>query len=302
MDKEYLIEKWLADELTPAEMEEFQALDDYALNKAIIEGVAHFKADQFSKVADFSELEERLPSQATQPKVRTLHWTKPLLRVAAVAVIAIGLYFTLFYNTTTRVETLAAEKVTVELPDESVVTLNALSEISFNKRNWDEKREVQLNGEAFFDVAKGAIFDVITEDGLVRVVGTEFNVKQRDGYFEVKCFEGVVRVSALDTDKELRVGDTYRLYNGEITFDEISGDEPTWTQNVSTFSRVNMTEVISELERQYNITVVFDDVNTDRLFTGGFVHNNLENALNSITEPMDLTYEMESSNLVRLKN
>ena len=44
MDKDRLIEKWLKDELTDAEMETFKQLDDYELNVAIIENAKHFKA------------------------------------------------------------------------------------------------------------------------------------------------------------------------------------------------------------------------------------------------------------------
>ncbi len=299
MDKEQLIQKWLADELSPSEMEAFEQLDDYALSRDIIEAAAYFKADSFSQVGSFEELTGKLESR---PVVRSLNWVKPLVRIAAVLVVALGVYFSVFYDGLTYVKTMAAEKTTVELPDASVVSLNALTEIAFSEKKWDDKREVQLEGEAFFDVAKGAVFDVITDDGTVRVLGTEFNVKQRDGYFEVMCYEGVVRVSTASSTSELRVGDTYRLYKGEVSLNKITQEEPSWQRNLSTFNQVNMTEVISELERQYNITVVLENVNLDRLFTGGFVHDNLENALNSITVPMELTYEIESSNLVKLKN
>jgi hypothetical protein len=54
------------------------------------------------------------------------------------------------------------------------------------------------------------------------------------------------------------------------------------------------------MERQYNIEITYKNINTSRLFTGGFVHDNLENALISVTKPMNLTYEMSSSNLVIL--
>jgi len=61
-----------------------------------------------------------------------------------------------------------------------------------------------------------------------------------------------------------------------------------------------LSEVIKELERQYNIKVLYESIDTDRLFTGGFINNNLKNALNSVTKPLDLTYKIENSNQVRL--
>ena len=46
------------------------------------------------------------------------------------------------------------------------------------------------------------------------------------------------------------------------------------------------------------MTFTFKFKDTARLFSGGFVHNNLENALMSITEPMNLTFEISSPNQV----
>jgi ferric-dicitrate binding protein FerR (iron transport regulator) len=46
--------------------------------------------------------------------------------------------------------------------------------------------------EAYFQVKKGQTFSVNTTDGVVKVLGTHFNVKQRKNYFEVNCFEGLV--------------------------------------------------------------------------------------------------------------
>jgi Fe2+-dicitrate sensor, membrane component len=66
------------------------------------------------------------------------------------------------------------------------VNLNSSSQLSYSKNKWDSKREVTLNGEAFFKVSKGSTFDVITLNGKVSVLGTQFNVKQRENYFEVK--------------------------------------------------------------------------------------------------------------------
>jgi len=299
MDKDYLIKKWLANDLTEEELKALELLEDHDLHTEIIESAQYFKASHFSKVAEFEKLEERL---RTQDSVRKLNWIQPLLRIAGVFVIGFGIYFLFLYNNMTQVQTLASQKTTIELPDNSTVTLNALSEISYNKNRWNSNREVKLNGEAFFKVAKGEVFDVITSEGIVAVVGTQFNVKQREDYFEVKCYEGVVRVTSKETTKELFVGDTFRMYGNEISLSKTSFQIPQWTKEISDFKSVPYSEVIAELERQYDITVTYDTSYGNRLFTGGFVHNNLDNALKSITEPLELTYSIESSNQVRLKN
>lgn len=299
MEKEYLIKKWLTNDLNEEELKSFELLEDHNLHTDIIESAQYFKASHFSNVDEFEKLEDRLSDETP---VRKLYWVRPLMRIASVFVVGFGIYFLFIYNSLTHVQTMASQKTTIELPDNSTVTLNALTEIIYSKNRWSSNREVKLDGEAFFKVAKGEVFDVITSEGIVTVVGTQFNVKQREDYFEVKCYEGVVRVTSNEFTKELFAGDTFRLYGNEVTFSNTNFQIPQWTKDISDFKSVPFSEVISELERQYNITVTYDTAYGKRLFTGGFVHNNLDNALKSITEPQELTYVIESSNQVRLIN
>lgn len=296
MDKDSLMEKWLKEALNDAEKEMFSKLDDAKLSEYIIENAQHFKASHVSKSDDFNTFKTRYKS--SKKSVKNLNGFSPLLKIASVVVIGLSIYFAFFSNTPTHIETLAGEKSAIELPDHSKVELNALSSIEFNTRNWDDNRFLKLDGEAYFRVAKGKTFDVQTESGIVTVVGTQFNVKQRENYFEVRCFEGIVKVTSDTITRKLLAGDVYQILNGKFTQGKIVASAPKWRENRSEFEAIPIKEVLSELERQYNIQVTFKNINTNRLFTGEFVHNNLENALIAITLPMNMTYELSSSNLV----
>ncbi|MFD2564315.1 FecR family protein [Aquimarina rubra] len=301
MDKEYLLKKWLSEEeLTEEELVAFKKMDDYQLHVDIVDDIKHFKVSNFSTVDDFDALEKRLPPKNVP--VRRLQWVTPFLRIASIFVIAFGVYFLFFFNNDIQIQTLASQKTTIELPDSSTVVLNALSEIRYDEKNWDQNRAINLEGEAFFEVAKGAKFDVVTPKGTVSVLGTKFSVKQREDYFEVTCFEGIVKVTHKKDSKKLIAGETFRIVNGVITFDKTVFQKPSWTNNRSSFKAVPFIEVIAELERQYDLRISLDTKESERLFTGGFVHNNLENALKSITEPLDLTYIIETSNQVIIKH
>ena len=293
MDKEYLIKKWLKDELTAEERQAFEQLEDYGDYQAVIDHAAHFKASGISEVSDFETFKANYKAGN---KPNRVHWLNPLLRVAAVLVVALGAYFLVFTNDMVEVKTLASEKTTITLPDASEVILNADSEIAYNKNDWSNNRALELEGEAYFKVAKGKQFDVLTEAGTVTVVGTAFNVKQRSEYFEVQCYEGIVRVSADTIIRQLKAGDTYKILNGKFTEGNTIHQEPQWTKNISSFEAIPLKEVLAELERQYNMEVSYQKVDVERLFTGGFTHDNLKNALISITKPMGLTYELNTSN------
>ncbi len=296
MDKDDLIKKWLKDELTDSEKETFSKLDDAELNEYIIDNAHYFKASHFSELDNFNSFSTQYKS--TKGLVKKLNWFNPFLKIASVIVIGLGIYLTFFTSTNTYIETLASEKTVMELPDHSKVELNALSSIEFNTKDWKDNRVLKLNGEAYFVVAKGKTFDVKTNSGIVTVVGTQFNVKQRDNYFEVKCFEGVVKVISDTISRKLLAGDTYQILNGKFTEGKTLESLPRWKENISDFDAIPLKEVLLELERQYNIQVSFKNVDSNRLFTGAFVHNNLDNALIAITQPMNMTYELSSSNLV----
>ena len=293
MEQEYLIKKWLNDELTPEELESFKALKDYQSYIDIVETAKNFKASETHKVESFEQLKQRL--QEKRPtKVRPL-WTNPFLRIACVLVIALGVYFSVFYNPITEVDTLAHQQTTVELPDASKVTLNAMSHIEYGKRHWNKNREVNLQGEAFFRVEKGSKFDVITSEGVVSVVGTQFSVNQRNQLFEVKCFEGIVKVITNSNEaKTLTAGKTFRLLDGKVYQNVTTSSEPQWLKNISRFEKLPFKIVVAELERQYGVKVTIENFDKNPLFTGGFVHNNLENALISVTQPLNLSYAIIS--------
>jgi ferric-dicitrate binding protein FerR (iron transport regulator) len=296
MDQEKLMEKWLNNDLSEAERKAFDALEDASFFKDIIADASHFKASHFSAMADFDTFKKR--SMQPEQKVRKIDWFKPMMRVASIVVAVLGLYYIFTSNSLTEVQTQVAEKTSISLPDASQVTINAQSEVAYNEKEWATKREITLKGEAFFDVAKGARFDVVTESGTVSVLGTEFNVKQRGSFFEVACFEGTVQVATNEGTVILHVGDNMTLMNGLLTTGTNTFDEPQWTQNKSYFQRTPVSEVFAELERQYGVTVGQENVNTDQLFTGGFDHNNLSQAIKAIGEPLNLAYQINGKEVL----
>ena len=300
MKNERNIKKWINGELSDAELSEFKKSEDYDLNTRILEEAKHFKASHFSTVKSFDEFKANADLKVKKTPVFQLKSYKMLYRIAALFIIGIGVYSLFFMNNLTTVKTLASNKTTFELPDASSVTLNALSKASFNEKKWGEKREINLDGEAFFKVAKGAKFDVLTESGTISVLGTQFNVKKRDNYFEVKCFEGIVSVKANNKSQRLTRGHTFRIVDGITEVDTTFAKQPDWINNKSTFKSVPLYEVLNELERQYDISVNIEKIDTDRLYTGGFIHGDLEQALQSITVPLDLSYKKDQQNKIIL--
>ena len=300
MDTNVLIQKWLTGELSEEERKAFDALEEASFYKDIVEDASYFKASNFSEVNDFATFKDKyITETASETKVIQMQWFQPVLRIASVVVVAFGLYFAFLYNSNVQVETAFAEKTTFQLPDATQVTLNAQSEVSYSSNDWDDNREIELKGEAFFDVAKGAKFDVLTDEGTVSVLGTEFNVKQRGSLFEVTCYEGTVRVVSNGITKILKAGDDFQRINGEIITGKNRAASPSWTNSMSYFKRLPVTEVFAELERQYNVKVQAENISQEQLFTGGFGHKDLDSALKAVSEPLGLDYQILKDDMVR---
>ena len=296
MEREILISKWLDNNLNPQELEAFKLLEDYDDLVKLHNGLQAFKVDDYNTT---NELERVLKTIKTTKK-QTTHWFKPLMRVAAILAICFGLYY---YTTTidTTITTDVAQKTLVDLPDNSTVNLNAKSYLAFNKSSWNKERGVELEGEGFFKVAKGATFQVKTKTGTVTVYGTQFNVKQRENYFEVICYEGLVGVTFNSQETKLKPGDSFLMINGKIIANEKENSAtPSWLNNESTFKSLPYKYVISEFERQYNVNITLKDIDTNELFTGSFTHTNLDLALKSITLPLHVTYS-KTNNTITLK-
>lgn len=296
MKREDLIQKWLNHELNDEELEAFKNLEDYG---ALLNMDTHLKAFKAPEYNTSEELNTVLKHIKT-PKTESQNWVRTALRIAAVVVICFSVYYSLTLDTT--VSTLAANKETnIELPDASIVSLNALSSVTFNRHNWSKNRSVELDGEAFFKVAKGSKFEVKTEAGTVTVLGTQFNIKQRNNYFEVICYEGKVGVTYQNQQTTLLAGDSFLMIDGKLIAKEKEKlTTPSWLNNESQFISLPYNIVLDEFERQYNVTIDPTNVDVTQLFTGGFSHNNMELALKAITLPLHVTYN-KTKNTITLK-
>lgn len=286
MEKDFLIQKWLDNNLNAEELEAFKKLENYNALMKLNQNIQQYKAPEYLASEELPSVLQHINTH----KKSSTNWLQMATRVAAVFLICFGVYY---YTTTldTTIITDVAQKNNIELPDHSSVAINALSSLVYNKSNWNKNREIKLKGEAFFKVAKGSTFNVKTTFGTVTVFGTEFNVKQRDNYFEVICYEGIVGVTYNSQLTKLKAGDSFLILEGKlIAKEKESNNTPSWINNLSTFKSLPYKQVIAEFERQYNYTIHSQNIDTEQLFTGSFTHNNIDIALKSITLPLKISY------------
>lgn len=298
---------WMAGELTNNQLKKLVSEEDYNSYIKLKSGIEVFDYIEAPLENTFSKIQGKINSKKESTtkkhsKVRSLYF-KSAMAIAA----SLVLFFSISnYLTNSDVLFTAdfGENKTIALLDNSEVILNAKSELTYNKEDWKNKREVHLKGEAFFKVQKGSTFTVVTDNGTVTVLGTQFNVNNGNKFFEVICYEGKVKVVNNTKDYILTPNTSIRNINGIATEEtlNLSTLQPTWIDGESDFRSVPLTEVIRSLENQFNVKINSNSIDSNLLFTGSFDNKNIDVALASVFNTINMQYKIVNKTINLSKN
>lgn len=174
-----------------------------------------------------------------------------------------------------RVATENGRKRTVVLEDGSLVTLNGNSSISFNMT--DSARELQLDGEAYFDIAHDARkpFYVKTSKIQIRVLGTIFNVKsyENEDRVETTLVKGKVTVKNLESEGneiEMLPNEQVVFHKGTASLVKTSTEaeqKTAWRSGNFFFEDEPAGVIFSELEKWYGVKIILDEEQKDCRFS-----------------------------------
>jgi len=303
--KDNLIARWLDNRLNEDEKKELDASGELDALKAVLDDIDTWKVKEFDTEAGLKDLEKRKklvisPARNLPKKPSINRW---LSIAASVLILITGGYFSwnYFSNQPTIISTAIAENKTIELPSGSVVKIDASSEVSYSKKDWDKNRTIQLSGQAFFDVTKGSSFTVITPSGQIDVLGTQFNVKATDGEFEVKCYEGKVNVTYKKDEKILIKGQNVFAKESQLISGTHNSKNPEWMDGFSKYNSVKLLDVITDLEKYYETNITLPKKYENLQFTGVITHEDLNIALQTLFTSMEIQYILNEDNTVTVK-
>ncbi len=201
-------------------------------------------------------------------KLSPIYKLNILMKVAAVFIaIAIGvsmLYVYLQPAATIIIVTAYKQVKTFELPDHSLVTLNANSSLEYPKEWNNNKREVTLKGEGFFKITHlekqkiAAKFTVYTNKVNIEVLGTEFNVKNRENVTGVMLQSGKVQLRIKESNAiHIMKPNDFISFNSKTKEIKSQTVNPTyytaWLSHKYTFSKVTLQEVCNHLQDFYGL-------------------------------------------------
>ncbi|MEM9328657.1 MAG: FecR domain-containing protein [Bacteroidota bacterium] len=188
------------------------------------------------------------------------------------------------------------QKLTVTLPDGSIIKLNSGTTFWYNPQEYGRsQRDVFLKGEAFFDVKRDKTrpFRVFSKEVVTQVLGTTFNIRayEQDDQVRIAVASGKVSTYS-DSRADQSQAEVFRpgelsLFNLEggshtrLSFDPV--EEYGWKDDALVIKDQTFEDVVQSLEKWYGATFIIDQhVSVDGKFSGTFRDESLENVIKGL--------------------
>lgn len=284
---QYLFQQYISNTCSEKELEEFLAYIDRAehdhLVRQLIKDVYHNLQHNSSAITHVNENGKLVltepawtlapPIQVPEKKKNRHAWAS----IAAALVIFTSLFWLLktkgsdpkgtAISSITKKTSNRSEFKYLLLEDSTQVWLNAASSLEFPDHFTSTRREVILSGEAYFDVRHADKIPFIIKTGNVStsVIGTAFNIKAYPGQeaITVSVSRGKVKVAREDGwSKTLIEGEQVKLGSNKIHAVEKkipTADVAAWQKGNIVFDDEKLSDIISDLERVYNVEIRLTD-------------------------------------------
>jgi ferric-dicitrate binding protein FerR (iron transport regulator) len=221
------------------------------------------------------------------------------------AMLAVSVFFSKDFIFFKSFKTAYGEVLKINLPDESVVFMNANSSIRYSRFNFNGGiRKVYISGEAEFDVVHTAThtpFEVYGDNDLkISVLGTKFVVYTREDSSSVVLSEGKIELSKIEAGKNLtkilKPGDQYTaVANKTSSIVSIQNPEKvsSWKNHEFIFDATSLNRIALQINDAFGYEMTFDteDIAQKRI-SGSFHAENVVELVDAIAQLLDMNYKI----------
>ena len=209
-----------------------------------------------------------------------------------------------FYNT---VATPRGGQYQLQLPDGSKVWLNAASSLKFPTAFAGKTRNVELTGEAYFEISKNAAMPFIVKSlgQTIEVLGTHFNINAYNDEIAIKTtlLEGSVKVIKGTHIALMKPGQQSRVrFNGSESIelsDNTNTDEVTaWKNGLFQFDDADIRTVMRQISRWYDVDVQFEGVPPSDHYKGKVRRNANITSVLKILELSGVNFKIEGKKII----
>ncbi|MEJ7779647.1 MAG: FecR domain-containing protein [Daejeonella sp.] len=208
--------------------------------------------------------------------------------------------------TSNTIETPKGGRAQVTFPDGSRVRINASSSLHFPVRFSHNEFNIDLNGEAYFEVTpnKSRKFRVRSGMQITEVLGTRFNIRayRDEPFISTTLLEGSIRIMDLRNNQSqvIRPGQQAILSKTLRVSDIEADDAIAWTEGYFRFNNADIKTVMRELERWYGISVSYEGQLTSQKFEGSIDKNLSLGQVLGILEKSEVHFKVNGKNVTVL--
>lgn len=291
VETEHFWENWIS-----ANREKLKEIEEA---KELICAIKYEKENQIPE-KEYSSLFEIILRENHKKNNRFFIWLpKHTYRVAASVLLLLTFAFFYIWKSEPKEEVLFhtistnyGQKKTITLPDGSKVKLNSGSIVSYSDKFGETKRELALDGEAYFDVSKDIEkpFIIKTHSLTTTVLGTSFSIRNysEDNQISVAVITGKVALNDNKGNQEvLRSSDLGIFHKQDMTLEKshfLPDEYLGWIEGYLYFNNEPLPVIFQRLEKWYGVTIVVDDgLNLPGRYSGKYQNRSLETVLEGIS-------------------
>ena len=340
MNAEELFDKLIKDQISREEFDQLlEGMDDedtLARYEVYLQELFEKEVNEhFSQEEQKHSIESNLKvtkNTTSETKVKKVRKPGKNFPLAAIFVLFVGLVFSILFiisQTDSKLDTTKVAKVAtttfepqiitkstprgrmfrMNLEDGSFVHLNAVSSIVYPNKFEDDTREIEVKGEAYFDVKRDEArpFHIKVKDFQVEVLGTSFSIHayEDEDDFSITVESGQVKVildkeginsAILEKNQKL-------VYNPKTNVTEIfdveSTEELIWRKGVLRFDSTPIAKVEKILERWYGIDLVINNADIYKMtLTGIHQNENIKSVIEALTYATETKYTVKGNSII----
>lgn len=295
----------------------FNTLEDAVLEQCMYDVWQDYSTHKRNKVS-FERVKRDIKRILQPKKQKVVPFTYYLQRIAAVVLLPLMLGFGIYYFTKRStineladnkysIETLSGERSRLVLPDGTRVMVNANSSLTYTAAFGKKNREVNLLGEAYFEVTHNPDlpFTVKSRDIVTKVLGTKFNLYAYpdEKFFEASLINGSVEVRDYKNPPNKVVlvpNEKVRYEYASQRFEKSKTDlrtETAWTKGELYFRSESLSTILPKLERYYGVQFTTEGDIPGEILTASFRETDINDILKNLSIHYSFRYNKKGESI-----
>lgn len=268
--------------------------------------------ESFVMTAPLNLFETEASPERGNGKSRARRILYTLANVAAVAAVAVGIWFSMDKRYDNK---LAGSMITLEIPaghrmditleDGTVARLNSGAKLKYPQSFSSSSREVILEGEACFEVTRDERRPFVVSTGAadVEVLGTVFDVYADEEEFSTTLIEGSVKVTSLnDPGKSVTITPDHKVFmhNGALSVEKVDASESIlWVDGILDISGTDFGKIVRKMENAYGVKIIVLRTDMPEIrYVGGKVRisDGIDHAMGLLSSMSGFSYTNDRQN------